>query len=82
MRTRGGRNEASVRITLDGDILIDGLILRETEAIAIDRQIAGPDGFGDLFEHLNSKAGEIRAEFTWSVLGKAHIETITIKVRK
>jgi len=75
--------EAIVRITLDGVTVVEGLRLEDKDTeISIDRSIGGPAGFGNLFEHLDTKAGEIRAEFTYTILGKARVETITINIRK
>ncbi len=84
IKNQNSHKEATVRITLDGETLVEGITLPGgDQEIFLNKGATGPQGFGDLFKHLDTKAGEIRGEFTWvGVDGQAHVEVVTIKVKK
>lgn len=78
---------AHVRITLDGVTIIEGLTMDsagvpQERTLEIGRQIVGPTGFGNLFEYVKDGVAIIKAEFTYTHFGKAHVDMVTIKVRR
>ncbi len=85
LRNRNQGIAAHVRIVLDGVTVIDGLSMDsagrpQERTLEIDRQIVGPTGFGNLYEHVKDGVSTIRAEFTYILQGKAHVDVVTIKV--